>query len=369
MVMSHRILSWPGRAEDAGPTVQGEGVKRMIVVPQLHRLDSMDQRNISPPRVSPESAGIPRWEAVILRNLIVGMLGLVLIAAASTASAAITTYSDQATFEASLTGSFSLANLDDQPLVSFVPPYNVEDAGPAAAFATLGIDFQTFNPLVVSGQAFQILVPGRDRLIINGASSSTGGNIIIDLIDPVDGVGAWSNLGDGGRIRAFSGPGLSGTFLGEADMLSGAFGGLISTDPIRSVEITCDFNFDLICGVIDIQHGTKPEAGRVSQLLMSRTPSGDLQLDWQPSCSVDDDDYAVFGGDLGLFTSHSAEVCSTGGLTSAVVPLPGNNRYYLVVPLDGSAEGSYGKDSSGAERPVGIVTCGTQNIATCPTGE
>ncbi len=37
MVMFQRILTWPGRAEDAGPTVQGEGVKRLIVVPQLHR--------------------------------------------------------------------------------------------------------------------------------------------------------------------------------------------------------------------------------------------------------------------------------------------------------------------------------------------
>ena len=37
MVMFHRILTWPGRAEDAGPTVQGDRVERMIVVPQLHR--------------------------------------------------------------------------------------------------------------------------------------------------------------------------------------------------------------------------------------------------------------------------------------------------------------------------------------------
>jgi hypothetical protein len=187
----------------------------------------------------------------MIRNLTVGMLGIALMAA-SAASAAITTYSNQATFEASLPGSFSLANLDDQPLVGFVPPYNVDSAGPAAAFATLGIDFQTFNPQVVGGQESQILVPGRDRLIINGTGSSTAGDIIIDFINPVDGVGAWSNDGDGGLIRAFSGPGLSGTLLGEANMLAGSFGGLISTDPIRSVEITCDFNFDLTCGVFDI---------------------------------------------------------------------------------------------------------------------
>jgi len=37
------------------------------------------------------------------------------------------------------------------------------------------------------------------------------------------------------------------------------------------------------------------------------------------------------------------------------------------VPLDGTEEGSYGRDSGGVERPVGIATCGTQNIvSTCP---
>lgn len=212
-------------------------------------------------------AGIASWETVMIRKMSVGMLGIAFIAAASAASAAITTYSTQATFEASLNGSFFLANLDDAPLIGFGPPYHVEDAGPAATFASLGIDFLTFNPEVVDGQAFQIVLPARDRLIIHGLGSSTGGNIIIDLIHPVDGVGAWSNTGDGGRIRAFSGPGLSGVFLGEADLLAGSFGGLISTEPIRSVEITCEFNFDLTCGVFDIQHGTEAAPVPVSPLV------------------------------------------------------------------------------------------------------
>ena len=173
------------------------------------------------------------------------------------ALAQITTFDDQGAFEAALGASFTLVNLDDQPLSGFAVPYTVEAAGPAAAFSSLGIDFQVFDAAVVGGQAGQISEPGRDRLIINGAGSSTGGNLVIDLVDPVDGFGARSNIGDGGRVRAFAEPGLAGTFLGEASISSGGFGGLISSQPIRSVEVTCDFNADLICGVYDLQHGTQ----------------------------------------------------------------------------------------------------------------
>lgn len=175
----------------------------------------------------------------------------------SPAHAQVTTFNDQAAFQAALSGAFTLVNLDDQPLSGFAAPYTVEAPGPAAAFSSLGIDFQVFDAAVIDGQAFQISVPGRDRLIINGVGSSTGGDLAIDLVDPVAGFGARSNINDGGRVRVFSGPGLSGTFLGEAAIGSGGFGGLISTQPIRSIEVTCDFDFDLICGVYDLQHGTQ----------------------------------------------------------------------------------------------------------------
>jgi len=184
-------------------------------------------------------------------------LGFILIAMyPPAADASVTAFANQAAFEAALSREFTLVNLDDQPLVGFTPPYHVEDAGPAAAFAQLGIDFQVFDAEVNDGQAFQIALPGRDRLILNGVGGPTGGDLVIDLVDPVHGFGAWSNDGDGGHVRAFSQPRLGGTLIGEADLGSGSFGGLVSTDLIRSVEITCEFNFDLECGVFDIQFGT-----------------------------------------------------------------------------------------------------------------
>lgn len=87
---------------------------------------------------------------------------------------------------------------------------------------------------------------------------------------------------------------------------------------------------------------------------------------WQPSCSSDDDDYAVYSGTLGQFTSHTPALCSTGGATTADLSMPNNGRYYLVVPIDGAEEGSYGQDSNGAERHPGLTTCGAQHIANCP---
>ena len=113
----------------------------------------------------------------MLRDLTVrtvGTLGLALIAMTQVANADLSTFSDQPTFEASLTGGFTLVNLDAQPLSSFAAPFSVEDARPAAAFAQLGIDFQTFNAQVVDGQAIQISVPGRDRLILKESTARLG---------------------------------------------------------------------------------------------------------------------------------------------------------------------------------------------------
>lgn len=110
-----------------------------------------------------------------------------------------------------------------------------------------------------------------------------------------------------------------------------------------------------------------PGAGSVSQLLVDKASPSVLRLSWQPSCSADDDDYAVYEGALGDFASHTVVTCSTSGETTIDVPPASGDRYWLVVPLDGPDEGSYGRDGDGSERPAGIVTCGPQNVAReCP---
>jgi hypothetical protein len=178
------------------------------------------------------------------------------IAAAAPAFPAVVNHANQAAFQAALDGSFTLVNLDAAPLNLHAPGYRVEDPAPAADFAALGIDFFGVDARVEDGQDGQIATPGRDRLIFNGTGFD--GEIRVNFVNAVNGIGALSNNIDGGRIRAFSGPDLGGDFLGEVQFGPGAsFGGLTSSEElIRSALFTCDFNADLRCGVYDIQFGT-----------------------------------------------------------------------------------------------------------------
>ena len=173
------------------------------------------------------------------------------LVAGGSASAAVVSYNNQAAFQAALDGSHTLVNFDT--LGGFAAGYRLDDAGPAAALAALGVDSVGLNAQVAGGQDFQTPT-ARDRIILNGAAF--GGHIAFDFASAVNGVGAFSNNIDYGRIRLFSGTGLTGTFLGEAQFGPGAFGGVTSDVGARSAQFTCDFNGDKACGVYDLQFGT-----------------------------------------------------------------------------------------------------------------
>lgn len=163
-----------------------------------------------------------------------------------------TYFGDEGLFQAAA-GPVTVVNLDAPPLGDVPTPYLVTDLVPDPLFLDLGIDFFfAFVPQVFDGQAFQISKPDRDRLIVYGAGVT--GDVSFDLVTPATAIGAWANIGDGGRIQAYSEPLTAGDLLGEADFGGASdFGGMITDMPIRSVRITCDFNFDLVCGVFDIQ--------------------------------------------------------------------------------------------------------------------
>jgi len=117
--------------------------------------------------------------------------------------------------------------------------------------------------------------------------------------------------------------------------------------------------------------GAIPPAGSAGLRLL-KDGGGNLDLSWSPSCLRGDTDYAIYEGDFGDFTSHSAKTCSTGGLTSAnVVSGSGGSQYYLVVPLSETREGSYGtmkNDTVLTERPQGVASCLVQEIiGACPS--
>ena len=93
--------------------------------------------------------------------------------------------------------------------------------------------------------------------------------------------------------------------------------------------------------------------------------AGHIALTWGESCLVDDDDYAVYEGQLNDIGGQSPATCSTGGAENhTLLPGPGNS-YYLIVPNNGTAEGSYGQGTNGASRPRGPNACFPQSDGAC----
>ena len=112
-------------------------------------------------------------------------------------------------------------------------------------------------------------------------------------------------------------------------------------------------------------------AGRITEvapnsaLTVNHGVGGQIELSWGPSCMATDLDYAVYEGDLTAFPSHAPALCSTGGFTSASILPAFGAAYYLVVPLSGTSEGSYGVDSALVERPAAVSSCAPQAVG-CP---
>jgi hypothetical protein len=91
-----------------------------------------------------------------------------------------------------------------------------------------------------------------------------------------------------------------------------------------------------------------------------------LNLTWGASCGAAATDFAVYEGTLGSWYSHAPLLCSTSGATSATVPPSSGNRYYLVVPVSATKEGSYGTRSTGLEIPQSTSPCkASQDLSAC----
>lgn len=91
-------------------------------------------------------------------------------------------------------------------------------------------------------------------------------------------------------------------------------------------------------------------------------PTPSITLRWNPSCSFGDTDYEVYEGNLHALPAYDHEqvLCSTSGETIATFDAGSGDRYYLVVPTDGTEEGSYGLDGAGGQRPPAAILCRSQ---------
>ncbi|MCP3980722.1 MAG: hypothetical protein GY716_15580 [bacterium] len=78
-------------------------------------------------------------------------------------------------------------------------------------------------------------------------------------------------------------------------------------------------------------------------LQVDKSGVGDLLLNWPASCSPSATDYAVYEGLVGDWYGHTRRLCSDDLSDRTVELTPGTgSRYYLVVPLDETSEGSFG---------------------------
>ncbi|MCP3980859.1 MAG: hypothetical protein GY716_16275 [bacterium] len=108
-------------------------------------------------------------------------------------------------------------------------------------------------------------------------------------------------------------------------------------------------------------------SGAISEGSLRVNRSGpSLDLDWGASCGPDDIDFLIYEGTLGDFGSHLPRLCSTAGAWQATIAAPAGSVYYLVVPSNGSTEGSYGTDGAGSARLPAAAACATQLFLDCP---
>jgi hypothetical protein len=107
--------------------------------------------------------------------------------------------------------------------------------------------------------------------------------------------------------------------------------------------------------------------GRVATLSVNKS-GANLVVSWSAGCSDGGTDYGIYQGTIGSWYSHVAIACTDALADRTETFAPGaGNRYYLVVPRNAAAEGSYGPRSSGVERPAGGGACAPMQVVTpCP---
>lgn len=97
-------------------------------------------------------------------------------------------------------------------------------------------------------------------------------------------------------------------------------------------------------------------------------PAG-IVLQWDAPCNgatTPEQDYAVYRGDIGDYSSHAGLTCSTGRATTYLTDGAADDSYFLVVPATSAAEGSYGLDGTGVERVPAVLACKPQSAGACP---
>jgi len=161
---------------------------------------------------------------------------------------------------------------------------------------------------------------------------------------------------------------LSGLPFGAGPGASAAVNGDTIVARFRADDAVALHGFRIEAVEFDAPAGRVPATSAEGiPLRIVRSGQQAIRLTWGPSCAPSDGDYAVYEGSLADFASHAPRACSTGGALTWTLEPSGGGRYYLVVPRNAAAEGSYGRTSSGMERPPAVVPCLPRSILqVCP---
>ncbi len=114
---------------------------------------------------------------------------------------------------------------------------------------------------------------------------------------------------------------------------------------------------------------TAADLGEAFDLRVRRGAPGELVLSWARDCGAGTI-YGIYRGDLAAgYGSLAAEPggCAVSGESVTIAEGAGDADFFLVVPNDGSFDGSYGSDSAGSPRPPAASACRAQapQLAVC----
>jgi len=241
-----------------------------------------------------------------------------------------------------------------------------------AAFSLQTASSTFFNLSQFSGKFVYPNNLDRNQLNVWFSQNLTSISVVFATVEYQDNAEVPSNI----RLTAYGPSGLVGTAVTHAAYLGDTFPmGTLAFDSggvaFDHVEIVVPFNTvgttNFLADNMIVHTVSGPTAaGSVPLLLLQKGVGGAIDVFWSPSCVATDVDYAVYEGQLGNFPSHLPRVCSTSGATSATIVPDAGSAYYLVVPHNGAAEGSYGTASGLIERPPSPAPCFAQALGTCP---
>jgi hypothetical protein len=171
-----------------------------------------------------------------------------------------------------------------------------------------------------------------------------------------------------GGSRAIVGAHIHSHTGAQATGAAYIYGGLVDCQPNGVLDLC-----DVVLGTSTDSDGDfvpdecEAAAASIEGSLMVRKAEGDeITLAWDPSCISSDSDYEIYEGMIGVFDSHTAKFCTTGGELEKTFSPADGDTYYIVVSRNAAHEGSYGLGENDMERFPASDACLPRFIEECP---